>query len=544
VTTALIVLPFGGALFVWLLPWSRYWAGSFGLLVALAEVGLWIETLVRFDFSRPGPQLDHKTSWFGDLGISYHVGLYGFSLWLIGMSVVVMAASMAYAFWTGRERARAYFGLQLFLTGAIVGVFAAQDLLLFYAFFEAMLIPLYVLVGVWGGPGRLGATLKFVIYTMAGSLLMLAAVIVLGIQQGTFDLVNSGTSGSTWIFLGFVAAFAVKAPLFPFHGWLPDAYREAPPEVSAVLSGVVSKAAVYGLLRIAIAKFPGPTHDVRVPILVFAAIGLVYGSLVAFRAPDLRGVIAYSSLAQMGLIVLGLFANNSLGFDGAILQSVNHGLLSATLFLLAGGIERRAATGELSRLGGMARGRPVLATVLMTTGIIALAVPGSSAFAGEFLILAGVFQQGWIWAVIGAGAIVLAAMYMLRLISAVLHREVGPAVSDAALDLRPAELGFLVPLVACLLALSAWPAAISHRAFGGDQPNEVLASSPAPTLASPPVRRRLVLVTTGRLVPSPDGKTVTVVEQDGTRVTIPSANFPPVQSWTRYAPIASAWGTP
>jgi len=466
VTTALILLPLGGALVVWLLPWSRYWAGSFGLLVALAEVGLWIETLVRFDFSRPGPQLDQKTSWFGDLGISYHVGLYAFSLWLIGMSVVVMAASIAYAFWTGRERARAYFGLQLFLTGAIVGVFAAQDLLLFYAFFEAMLIPLYVLVGVWGGAGRLGATLKFVIYTMAGSLLMLAAVIVLGIQQGTFDLVESGTSGSTWIFLGFVAAFAVKAPLFPFHGWLPDAYREAPPEVSAVLSGVVSKAAVYGLLRIAIAKFPGPTHDVRVPILVVAAIGLVYGSFVAFRAPDVRGVVAYSSLAQMGLIVLGLFANNTLGIDGAILQSVNHGLLSATLFLLAGGIERRAATGELSRLGGMARGRPALATVLMTTGIIALAVPGSSAFAGEFLILAGVFQQGWIWAVIGAGAIVLAAMYMLRLISAVLHREVGPGVSDAALDLRPAELGFLVPLVACLLALSAWPAAVSHRSFG------------------------------------------------------------------------------
>src|SRR5205085_6604662 len=193
--------------------------------------------------------------------------------------------------------------------------------------------------------------------------------------------------------------------------------------------------------------------------------GLVYGSLLAFRAPDLRGVIAYSSLAQMGLIVLGLFAGNSLGFDGAILQSVNHGLLSATLFLLAGGIERRAATGELSRLGGMARGRPALATLLMTTGIIALAVPGSSAFAGEFLILAGVFQQGWIWAVIGAGAIVLAAMYMLRLISAVLHRDVGPSVPDAALDLRPAELGFLVPLVACLLSLPAWPAAVSQRSF-------------------------------------------------------------------------------
>src|SRR5436305_1574222 len=355
-----------------------------------------------------------------------------------------------------------------------VGVFVAQDLLLFYAFFEAMLIPLYILVGVWGGAGRLGATVKFLIYTMAGSLFMLAALIVYGLKVGTFDLVDGPPSASRWIFLGFMFAFVVKAPLFPFHGWLPDAYREAPPEVSAVLSGVVSKAAVYGLLRIAIAKFPGPTHDVRVPILVFAAIGLVYGSLVAFRAPDLRGVIAYSSLAQMGLIVLGLFANNSLGFDGAILQAVNHGLLSATLFLLAGGIERRTATGELSRLGGMARGRPALATLLMTTGIVALAVPGSTAFAGEFLILAGVFQQGWIWAVIGAGAIVLAAMYMLRLISAVLHREVGPAVPDAALDLRPAELGFLVPLVACLLALSAWPAAVSHRSFGGDHPRQVV----------------------------------------------------------------------
>src|ERR671930_984159 len=221
-TTALILLPAGGALLVWLLPWSRYWAGSFALLVALAEVGLWIETLVRFDFSHPGVQLDQKASWFGDLGISYHVGLYGFSLWLIGMSVVVMAASIAYAFWTGRERARAYFGLQLFLTGAIVGVFAAQDLLLFYAFFEAMLIPLYVLVGVWGGPGRLGATLKFVIYTLAGSLLMLAAVIAFGLSQGTFDLVDRGTSGSTIVLLGLLAGFAVKAPLFPLHGWLPD----------------------------------------------------------------------------------------------------------------------------------------------------------------------------------------------------------------------------------------------------------------------------------------------------------------------------------
>jgi len=321
-----------------------------------------------------------------------------------------------------------------------------------------------------GGAGRLRATLTFVIYTMAGSLLMLAAIIVFGIRQGTFDLVDSGTSDNPWLFLGFVVAFAVKAPLVPFHGWLPGAYRESPPEVSALLSGVISKAGAYGLLRIALTKFPEPADDFTVPLLVLGAVGLVYGSLLAFRAGDIRGVIAYSSLAQLGLITLGLFAQNDQGLDGAVLQMVVHGLVSTTLFLLAGTIERRAATGELVLLGGMAKGRPALATVLMTMGIIALAVPGSAAFAGEFLILLGVFDEGWVWAAIGAGAIVLAAMYMLRLISAVLHEGRGPAVTDAALDLRPAELGILVPLIGCVLALSAWPAAISERAFPNDAP--------------------------------------------------------------------------
>jgi NADH-quinone oxidoreductase subunit M len=466
-TTSLILLPVAGALAVWVLPLRPFAVGSTAMLVALAEVALWIDAVARFDFDRTGLQLDQQQSWFSDLNVSYHVGLYGFSLWLVGLTVVVLAAATGYAFWAGRERPRAYYGLMLLLTGAIVGVFVAQDLLLFYVFWEAMLVPLYFLVGVWGGAGRLRATLLFVIYTMAGSLLMLASVIVLGISQGTFDLVGSGSSGSDWIFLGFVAAFAVKAPLFPLHAWLPEAYRESSPEVAAVLSGVVSKAAAYGFLRIAISKFPEPVSDFRTPILVLAACGLVYGSLLAFRAPDLRGVIAYSSLAQLGLITLGLFAVNDLGLNGAVLQMVNHGLISATLFLLAGGIERRAATGELGRLGGMARGRPALATVLMTTGVIALAVPGSAAFAGEFAILAGVFQTGWGYAIVGAVAMVLAAMYMLRLISAVLHQSQGNAVPDAALDLRPAELAIVVPLVAILLVLSAWPAAITDRSFVG-----------------------------------------------------------------------------
>jgi NADH-quinone oxidoreductase subunit M len=360
----------------------------------------------------------------------------------------------------------------LFLTGATVFVFAAQDLLAFYVAWEAMLIPLYVLVGVWGGARRASATLKFVIYTMAGSLLMLVAIIVFGLSKGTFDLVDSGTSGSGWLFLGFAAAFVVKAPLFPFHGWLPDAYRESSPEVAAVLSGVISKAAAYGFLRIAISKFPEPTKDFRALILVLAAIGLVYGSMLAFRAPDVRGVIAYSSLAQLGLITFGLFATNDLGFNGAVLQMINHGLVSASLFILAGVVEARTGTGLFSELGGMARGRPALASMLMTTGIIALAVPLSTTFAGEFLILAGIFQQGWGWAVVGAIAIVLAAMYALRLISGVLHQDVGPAVQGP--DLRGPELAVLVPLVGLLLVLSAWPAAITDRAFAGNHPRRTV----------------------------------------------------------------------
>jgi NADH-quinone oxidoreductase subunit M len=462
-TSLLVWLPMGAAIAIWVLPLSRYATGALALLVSLLEVGIWIEQAARFDFSRNGLQFEQHAGWIEDLGVSYHLGEFAFSLWLVGLTVVAMAACIGYGFWIGRDRPRAYFGLMLFLTGATVGVFVAQDLLLFYAFFEAMLIPLYVLVGVWGGPGRLGATVKFVIYTMAGSLLMLAALIVYGLQVGTFDLVDGPQSASRWLFLGFMFAFVIKAPLFPFHGWLPDTYREAPPEVTAVLSGVVAKAGVYGMLRIAIAKFPEPATYYRTLVLTLAAAALVYGSLLAFRSTTFRGVVAYSSMAQSGLIAIGLFSGTQLGFDGAILQIVAHGLVSTALFLIAGMVERRTTTDEFALLGGIAKGRPALATVLMTAGIITLAVPGSVNFAGEFLILAGVFQRAWWWAAIGAAGIVLAAMYALRLISAVLHQARGSTVTDDALDLRAGELALVVPLVAALLFLSAWPAAISHH---------------------------------------------------------------------------------
>jgi NADH-quinone oxidoreductase subunit M len=471
-TTLLIAVPLAAALAVWVLPLSAESTGGLALMAVLAEVGLWVGGARNFDFASDAQQFSTSREWFSELGISYAVGLYGFQYWLVGLTVVVCAAAVGYGLWVGRERPRAYFGLMLFLTGSLVGVFAAQDLIVFYVFFEAMLIPLYVLIGVWGGPARIRATVTFVIYTMVGSLLMLASIIAFGITQGTFLLSEIGTSSNAWVFLGFLAAFAVKAPLLPFHGWLRAAYTEAPPEVGAILSGVVSKAAVFGLVWIVLPHFPEPVEDFRELVLVLAAATLVYGSVLAFRQPDIRGVVAYSSMGQMGLIVLGIFAVTDLGLDGAVLHSVSHGLVSAGLFLLAAMVEARAGTGRFAELGGMAKGRPMLATLVMALGMFTLAVPGSANFAGEFAIIAGVFGHGWGYSAVAAAAIVLAALYALRLISAILHERRGAAVreGEGAGDLVGGELALVVPLLAILAVLSAWPAGISERSFPADQP--------------------------------------------------------------------------
>ena len=527
-TTALILLPVAGALVVAIAPLPRTTTASLAFLVALMEVGLWIAAASRFDFDDGGLQLGTSREWVESLGISYSVGFYGFSLWLTGAAAIVSAAAMGYAMWVGRDRPRAYHALMLFLTGAIVATFVSQDLLLFYISFEAMLIPLYVLVGVWGGARRQAATLTFVVYTMAGSLLMLASVVAFGVTQGTFSLISSGTSDNVWIFLGFAIAFAIKAPLFPFHGWLPLAYREAPVEVAAVLSAVVSKTAIYGFLRIGIPKFPEPADDLSTVVLVLAGAGLVYGSLLAFRAPDLRGVIAYSSMAQMGLITLGVFAVDDLGLDGAVLLSVAHGLISASMFLLVGMVEHRCGTGELSALGGMARGRPVLATVVIVAGVIALAVPGSATFAGEFLIMAGVYAQGWGYSVVVALGVVLAAMYTLRVISAILHVKPGSAVRDDALDLRPGELALVLPMLLVLLVLSAWPALISQSSFPSNKAGVALATN----------FDERALDFTDQLSQGIRGPCRDVIQ-----TAVARATFDPRQGWTGYAPFLEARST-
>jgi len=484
--TVLIALPLVGAVLIALLPFSRETAGYLATLVSLAVAGAVAGLVYRFDIGG-GEQFVTDEAWIADLGIRYHVGIDGLSLVMVGVTAVVMACAVGYAAWEGGGRTRVYYALLLLLESALLLVFCAQDLIVFYVGFEAMLIPLYFLMGIWGGLGRARATLKFLIYTFVGTLLMLVGMIALALDHEggvTFDIDALAGSTSEWIFLTFLIAFAIKSPIWPFHGWLPDAYRQSPPEVAAVLSGLASKAGAYGLLRLVLPIFPEPVAEYRDIILALAMIGLLYGSLLAFRQPDSRGVIAYSSISQMGLITLGIFVLNDRGASGAAFQMINHALLSAALFLLAGWIATQTGTDAFARLGGLARGRPILATIVMVVGIAALAVPGSSTFASEFLILLGAFEyEAWVGA-LASVAIVLAAMYMLRWISGVLHDRVGAAV-DASRppDLAPsAGLMTIVPLVLAVLALSFYPYGVTERV---DPDTSRLARPAAQEVAAP-----------------------------------------------------------
>ena len=462
-STLLWLLPAGGALAILILPLRDAVRGALALLVTLVTAFLALAAALEFDPSG-GTQYQQSHAWVRDIGLTYHVGMDGLSLVLVALTAVCVPCALGYGLWAGRSNMRAYAALMLLLEGAVVLLLVARDLALFYVGFEAMLVPLALLIAVWGGPNRSRATIRFIIYTLVGSLLMLVGVITLGLRAGTFDLAGIGTSDSRWLFLAFMAAFAIKAPLYPFHGWVPDAYREAPPEVSALLSGIVSKAGAYGMLQFALPLFPGPAHDLRRWFVAIAVIGLLWSSLMAFRQPDSRGVIAYSSIAQMSLIGLGIFVMNDIGATGATFQMVNHGLLSVLLFLIAGVVEVRTGDGLFRRVGGLARGRAGLSTIVMTTGIAALAVPGSALFASEFLVLLGAFRDWWLIGALASLAIVLSAMYMLRWISALLH-DAPPEPSAGLTGMRDLrwEAAYLVPLIACVLALSVYPYAVTHR---------------------------------------------------------------------------------
>ena len=467
-TVALILIPLAAALIVAVLPLPRRSTEALALGAALAELALGVVALIRFDTTK-GVQFATDRLWFGDLvskaDARFSVGISGLSLFMVLLTALGVFSAIATAAWIGRARPRAYFSLLLMLEGALVLLFTARDLVLFYTGWEAMMIPLYVLIGVWGGRERRRATFTFFVYTLVGSLLMLVGVAWVGITQGTFELdalQNAGITDAGPFFL-FAAAFCIKAPIFPLHGWLPLTYRESPIEVTALLSGVVSKAGAYGLLAWALPLFKPVAEDYQWWFAGLALAGLVYGSLVAFRAPDARGVIAYSSLGQMNLIVIGIFALNADGFTGATFQMVNHGVASLAAFLLIGLVELRTGTDLFRWLGGLANRRAALSTVFLFATMFALAVPGSSTFVSELYILLGAFRfEPWLGAAAATG-IVLAAMYMLRWYSGIAHETEGERVDPATPDLRPYELGIAVPLVLVLLAMSAWPSGVMER---------------------------------------------------------------------------------
>jgi NADH-quinone oxidoreductase subunit M len=474
VTVALIVVPVVAALLIGFVPLPVRALEGLAMLAGLVEVVLAAIAVIGFDVGG-GSQYTTDRTWISNLvggaDVRFHVTMDGLSLFMVALTSVGIASAVWTAIRARRDRIRVYLALLLLLEASLVTLFTARDLVLFYAGWEIMMIALFVLMGIWGGANRRAATLQFIIYSLAGSLLMLVAIAALAVKGHSFDLATLAGQGrdSAWMFGAFAAAFCIKAPMFPLHGWLPSAYRESTPEVTALLSGVVSKAGAYGLIRFAIPLFPTTAYHWRWLFLGLGLAGLIYASLVAFRQPDARGVIAYSSVGQMNLIVIGIFALGAggafsdTGLRGAEFQMVNHGLVSLAAFLLIGVIELRTGTDALRSLGGLANRRPVASTVFLIAALFALAVPGSSAFVSELYILIGAFGEQPLLGAAASLGIVLAAMYMLRWYSAIAHEDDGAAIPEGMPDLRPSELAVAVPLIVLLLAASAWPFGVMER---------------------------------------------------------------------------------
>lgn len=401
----------------------------------------------------------------GSLRLDYSLGVDGISLLLVALTSLLSLVCLA-ASWRVEQRLKHYMAFMLLLESGLLGVFLATNLFLFYIFWELMLIPAYLLVGAWGGERRIAAAFKFVLYTSLGSLLMLAGIIALGYyhQRATggpytldiFALMGTKLDATTqtWLFLALAAAFAVKVPLLPLHNWLPETYSEAPAPVTAMLAGAMSKTGAYGFLRLCIPLFPQAFHQFSTLLSVLAVVGVLYCALLALVQTDMKRLLGYSSISHLGLVLLGIFALNVQGVEGAVLQMVNHGITTAALFLIVGFIETRAGTRNLQDFGGMALRVPLLATVLLIACLSSLGLPGLNSFAGEFLALLGVFQQNVTLGVLATAVVVPAAWYLIRLFLGVMQGPVlreGPVAAAVRRghvgDLRLGEFMAIVPLL-------------------------------------------------------------------------------------------------
>jgi NADH-quinone oxidoreductase subunit M len=473
--TIVIFLPLAGALAGALLPAAR---SHWGALAGAAGTALYA-VVIAFDFERGAEGLQYVTddAWIAELGIRWSLGVDGLNLWLIVLTALLWVGAIVYAArasrYRDRERPRLFwFHLALGET-AVLGALCAQDLALFVFFFDLILVPFFFLIGTWGEENRVPATIKMVIYTLVGSLLMLAGAVALGVLatpdggEISFALADLeqrtlGEGTQHWIFLMFAAAFLVKAPVFPLHGWMPDAYRAAPLPVLVVFSAVVSKIGVYGFLRIVLPILPDASIHFQDLMLAFAVVSIVYGSVVAFAQDDTRLVVGYSSIAQLGFILLGIFSLDEKGAQGAVMQMVNHGLVAAGLFFAIAALARRAGGSEsLARMGGIAFRAPALAALLLVLAFANLAMPGTANFVGELLILFGSFEDKLAWGIVATAGVALASVYTIRLFIRAMHNRAGPAVDSS--EICPLEVAVIAPLVAIVVALGVYPQVILER---------------------------------------------------------------------------------
>jgi NADH-quinone oxidoreductase subunit M len=467
VLTILICLPLAGAL-IGAIAGGQRTAGVLTLIGSLGALGVTIALISQYNGN--AGELTHviNVMWIRSLGIHYKVGVNGLNLFLVAMTTLVFSLSLLGANLRSWSKPSLFYMMIGVAESAVLGAFLAQDLALFVAFFDLMLIPFYFLTGIWGGAARVAATTKLVIYTLVGSLLMLAGAVALavlssqdsghGLNFAYSALASAHVPGGTqdWIFLLFAAAFLVKMPAFPLHGWMPDAYREMPIEVLAIFSGVLSKVGAYGFLAIALPLLPKGSVHFQTLMLVIGLASIIYGSAMAFTQTNSRLVIGYSSLAQLGFITIGIFALAPQGAQGAVLQMVNHGIVVAPLFFIVALLAARAGGSEDIRdMGGIAMRAPILATIFLIVAFATLAMPGSGNFIGEFLILLGLFKTKMVFSIIAFTGVVMAAVYMLRIFIRAMHNRAGPKVASRELRWRDALV--LVPFLAVIGLFALYP---------------------------------------------------------------------------------------
>jgi NADH-quinone oxidoreductase subunit M len=463
--TILIFVPLAAGLIQAFLP--RPLNKWFTAAASVGVLGYSIVLLANYPSSGGAMKWATDHVWIKELGIHYSLGVDGLNLFLILLTTILWAAATIAAALRDWDRPGNFFFFLMLAETAVLGAFVAQDVALFVFFFDLMLVPFYFLIGQWGGPRRVEATTKFVIYTLVGSLLMLAAAIALGVlsahggQPISFDLKDLtqrtlSSGDQEWIFLLFAGAFLVKMPAFPLHGWMPDAYRATPIPVLVLLSGVLAKVGAYGFLRIVLPTMPDASVHFQELMIVIAVVSILYGSVLAFSQDDTRLVVGYSSVAQLGFVTLGIFSLDPKGAQGAVFQMVNHGLVVGPLFLIIGALALRARGSELlSRWGGLAVRAPVMAALFLIVALATLAMPGSGNFVGELYILFGIFSSKLAYGIVATAGVALASVYMIRFYQRAMHNRAGPDVESR--EMTRWEFGLIAPLVAVIIALGVYP---------------------------------------------------------------------------------------